>query len=207
MKNLPEKTVERLSEYRRTLIKCLEQGQSQIFSHEIAKLQNLTAVQVRRDFMFIGYRNPNRKGYVIQELIDFIGEVIDDQNGISVALIGLGNLGKAISAYFRNKRSKLNIVAAFDTNPEKIGIIYNDIPCFSVDELKAVVKHKNIKIAILTVPPQIAAQMTHNLEVAGIAGILNFTTETLHVSDNVYVEDYDMITSIEKVAYFVKNKS
>lgn len=206
MENLPEKTVERLSEYRRTLIKCLDKGKTQIYSHEIAELQNLTAVQVRRDFMFIGYSNPNRKGYNIQELIDFIGNVIDDPKGISVALIGLGHFGKAISAYFRNKRSKLSIVAAFDTNPEKVGILYNDIPCFSVDELKAVAKHKNIKIAILTVPPQYAAQMTKNLEAAGIRGILNFTSETLHVSDQIYVEDYDMTTSIEKVAYFVKNK-
>ena len=50
---LPEKTVERLSEYRRTLLNCLAEGKTHIFSHELAHLQNITAVQVRRDIMFI----------------------------------------------------------------------------------------------------------------------------------------------------------
>ncbi len=70
---LPEKTVERLSEYRRTLLECLTRGKTHIFSHELARLHNITAVQVRRDLMLIGYSSLKKKGYDAKELVDVIG--------------------------------------------------------------------------------------------------------------------------------------
>ena len=97
MKVLPEKTVERLSEYRRTLYQCLEHGKVHIYSHELAEIHNITAVQVRRDIMFAGYSSANRKGYHAKELIDVIGMLIDPQEISNVGVVGLGNLGRAIS--------------------------------------------------------------------------------------------------------------
>ena len=81
---LPEKTVERLSEYRRTLLDCLANGKTHIYSHEIAKLHNNTAVQVRRDLMLIGYSSIKKRGYDAQELIGVIGKLIDHPDRKSV---------------------------------------------------------------------------------------------------------------------------
>jgi redox-sensing transcriptional repressor len=206
MKTLPERTVERLSEYRRTLYKCFENGKKHIYSHELADLHNITAVQVRRDIMFIGYTTSNRKGYNVQELIKVIGKIIDPQDVLNVAVIGLGNLGKAISTYFIGKRPQLNLVATFDLNPKKIGSKIGDVECYSIDRLKEIIINKNISISILTVPTYSAQDMAKILVQAGIKGILNFTTVALNVPDAIYLEEYDMITSIEKVAYFVKNQ-
>ena len=76
-KSLPHKTIERLSQYRRALLLCLNNGQSHIFSHEIAKIQHITSVQVRRDLMLIGYSGTLRKGYNIQENNDPVaGQII-----------------------------------------------------------------------------------------------------------------------------------
>lgn len=207
MKVLPEKTVERLSEYRRALIKCLDENQRHIYSHQLAKLLNLTAVQVRRDLMFIGYSSLQRKGYDVKELIGVIAGILDSDKGLNVAVIGFGNLGKAIISYFSGKRSKLNIVAAFDNNDTKIGSAFNNIQCFAVSEMQQVICSMQISIAILTVPAPVANEMALLLEKNGIKGILNFTSVTLHTSSNVYIEGYDMVSSIEKVAYFVKNKT
>jgi len=206
MKNLPEKTVERLSEYRRTLYKCLDDGKNYIFSHELANLHNITAVQVRRDIMFIGYTTSNRKGYNVQELIRVIGKIIDPQEVLNVAVIGLGNLGKAISTYFIGKRPQLNLLATFDLDPKKIGNKIEEVECFSIDRLREIIINKNISIGILTVPTYSAQDMAKVLIQAGIKGILNFTTVTLNVPETIYLEEYDMITSMEKVAYFVKNQ-
>jgi redox-sensing transcriptional repressor len=107
---LPERTIERLSEYRRSLLQCLEAGKTHIYSHELAELHHNTAVQVRRDIMFIGYTSMQRKGYDVRELIHVIGEILDSEKGLNVAVIGLGNLGRAITTYFVGKRSKLNII-------------------------------------------------------------------------------------------------
>ncbi|MGC9342881.1 MAG: redox-sensing transcriptional repressor Rex [Bacteroidales bacterium] len=208
MKNtkLPEKTVERLSEYRRTLLNCLAQGKTHIFSHELAQLHNITAVQVRRDIMFIGYSSMQRKGYDVNELINVIGKIIDSEEGLNVAIIGIGNLGRAITHYFMGKRSKLNIVAAFDIDPNKIDRVISGVKCYSFPSLPEVVKELDISIALLTVPADAAAETTESLVVGGIKGILNFTTVPLNVPSNVYLEEYDMITSLEKVAYFVKKQ-
>jgi redox-sensing transcriptional repressor len=207
MKVLPEKTIERLSQYRRTLnnFKNLH-GKNRIFSHELAALLNITAVQVRRDIMFIGYSSSQRKGYVIDELVQVISQIIDTQEPINVAVVGYGNLGKAITTYFIGNRPKLNLVAAFDIDPKKIGSVVNEIKCYSIDRLREIIAKNDISIAVLTVPTHAAKEMARILVQTGIKGILNFTTVNLNVPENIYLEEYDMITSLEKVAYFVKNK-
>jgi len=201
---LPERTVERLSEYRRSLLQCLEEGKTHIFSHELAELHHNTAVQVRRDIMFIGYSSMQRKGYDVRELIDVIGEILDSELGLNVAVIGIGNLGRAVTTYFVGKRSKLNIIATFDVDSSKIDRVISGVKCYPLSRLREVVSSHQISVAIVTVPADSATEVAAQLVEAGIKGILNFTTVPLHVTDGVYLDEYDMITSLEKVAYFVK---
>jgi len=203
MNSLPEKTIERLSEYRRTLFRCLEEGKTHIFSHELAAMHNITAVQVRRDIMFIGYTSPGRKGYNIKELIEVIGKIMDPSDVLNIAVVGYGHLGKAISSHILNKRPNLKIVAAFDIDPKKIGS-NSVVTCYSVERLREIISSKNITIALLTVSAYSAQQMAKALVSSGIKGILNFTSVNLSVPPDIYLEEYDMITSLEKVAYFVK---
>ena len=202
---LPERTVERLSEYRRSLLQCLEEGKTHIFSHELADLHHNTAVQVRRDIMFIGYSSMQRKGYDVRELVDVIGDILDSEKGLNVAVIGIGNLGRAVTTYFVGKRSKLNIIATFDVDTTKIDRVISGVKCYPLNRLKEVVEDHQISIAIMTVPADSATEVTAQLVEAGIKGFMNFTTVPLNVPDEVYLDEYDMITSLEKVAYFVKS--
>ena len=201
---LPERTVERLSEYRRSLLQCLEEGKTHIFSHELAELHHNTAVQVRRDIMFIGYSSMQRKGYDVRELVDVIGEILDSETGLNVAVVGVGNLGRAVTTYFIGKRSKLNIIASFDVDVTKIDRVISGVKCYPLSRLKEVVESNDISIAILTVPADSASEVSGQLAEAGIKGVLNFTTVPLHLGPDVYLDEFDMITSLEKVAYFVK---
>jgi redox-sensing transcriptional repressor len=204
MNKLPGKTVERLSEYRRQLLGCLAENKNYIFSHDLAALLHITAVQVRRDLMLIGYSSVLRKGYDVKELIDTIGRIIDSGEGLNVAIIGIGNLGRAVAGYFRGKRSKLNVVASFDNDPQKVNKVVSGVKCYHVQDMEQIIKDLNIKIAILTVPADFAKNILEEVVRFGIKGILNFTTIPLKVPSGLYLEEYDMITSIEKVAYFVK---
>ncbi len=201
---LPERTVERISEYRRSLLDCLSNGKTHIYSHELAQLHHNTAVQVRRDIMFIGYSSMQRKGYDVKELIDVIGKILDTEKGLNVAVIGMGNLGRAITHYFTGKRSKLNIVAAFDKDPKKVERVTSGVKCYSVDFLEKIIKELHISIGIITVPADQAKSVAEDLYKCGIKGLLNFTTVPINVSPDVYIDEYDMITSLEKVAYYVK---
>ena len=204
MNKLPGKTVERLSEYRRQLLGCLTENKNYIFSHDLAGLLHITSVQVRRDLMLIGYSSILRKGYDVRELIDTIGGIIDSSEGLNVAIIGIGNLGRAVTGYFRGKRSKLNVVASFDDDPQKVNKVISGVKCYNVQDMEQVIRELNIRIAILTVPADFAKRMAEEVVRFGIKGILNFTTVPLNVPSGIYLEEYDMITSIEKVAYFVK---
>lgn len=204
MKMLPEKTVERLSQYRRALLLCSAKEKQHIYSHELANLLHITPVQVRRDIMLIGYSGTLRKGYAVDELVDLIGRILDSEEGLNVCVVGIGNLGRALVKYFKGKRTRLSIVAAFDNNPEKIGNAYKKVPCYPIDQLSKIVKEEDISIAILTVPRQVAAQVAGTIVDAGIKGIINYAPISINVPDDVYLGEYDMTTSLEKAAYFVK---
>ena len=205
MNKLPGKTVERLSEYRRQLLGCLAEKKNYIYSHDLAALLHITAVQVRRDLMLIGYSSVLRKGYDVKELIDTIGRIIDSEEGLNVAIIGIGNLGRAVTGYFRGKRSKLNVVASFDNDPQKVNKIISGVKCYHIQDMEGIIKEMDIRIAILTIPADFAKSMVAEVVRYGIKGILNFTTVPLNVPSEVHLEEYDMITSMEKVAYFIKD--
>jgi redox-sensing transcriptional repressor len=134
-----------------------------------------------------------------------IGEILDKDDGQNVAIIGAGNLGLAIMKYFHNQRDKLRMVAAFDVDPGKVNTKYDGIPIYHIDEIKKIVKEKNISIGIIAVPGTIAEETAEILVESGIKGILNYTPRPVNVPDHIYLEEYDMVTSLEKVAYFAKN--
>ncbi|HJN06076.1 MAG TPA: redox-sensing transcriptional repressor Rex [Bacteroidales bacterium] len=204
MKHLPHKTIGRLSQYRRALLLCLADEKTHIFSHEIAKIQHITAAQVRRDIMLIGYTGTIRMGYNIQELIDLIGSIIDSEEVINVCAVGMGRLGKSIVNYFNGKRTRLSMSACFDNDRLKIGTDFKGIEIYDVKDLKKIVKEKNIKIGIITVTAVNAVEVCEQLVKAKVKGILNYAPKRVNVPKSIFLEEIDMITSLEKVAFYVK---
>ncbi len=204
IEDLPGKTVERLSQYRRMLYNQVRQGKTNIFSHELARLMNLTPVQVRRDLMLIGYSGSQSKGYVIKDLITLIGKIIDSETNERVAIVGMGNLGRAITSYFTGKREKLSIVAAFDNDLQKTDRIIAGVPCYHINKMSEMIPAEKISIAVLTVAPEATYDVARMLFNAGIKGILNYTSVPLTVPVGIFLEEYDIVTSLEKLAYHVK---
>lgn len=201
---IPEKTVERLSEYRRTLLACHRQGITHVFSHVLAGIHGITAVQVRRDLMLIGFSSDTKKGYDVDVLIDYIGRILDSPTPTSIAVIGMGHLGQAITKYFNSKGLKLRITAAFDIDPAKVGTVIDGIPCYHMELFEQTVVEHDISIVIVSSPTTVAPQLVVPIINAGIRGVLNFTSTPLNFPQGIVVENYDITTLLEKVAYFVK---
>lgn len=202
----PEKTVERLSLYRRLLQKDLSEGETNIFSHELAGRTGGTAAQVRRDLMVLGFSGGSRRGYSISGLIGRIGEFLDSPDGEPVALVGVGNLGRALLPFFAAYRPNLKVVAAFDTDPLKTGRVIHGCRCHLVDELETVIRARGIRVAIIAVPAGQAQRVADRLAQAGVRGILNFVPVPLHVPQTVAVEAIDITTALEKVAFLARQK-
>lgn len=202
--NIPEKTIERLSEYRRTLLRLHKQGISHIFSHVLAGMHGITAVQVRRDLMLIGFSSDTKKGYDVEVLIEFINGILDSKTTMNIAVIGMGNLGQAITKYFNSKELNLKIIACFDINPDKVGTSIDGIPCYGMENFEAEVENLDINIVVLSCPTRVASDLVVPIVNAGIKGVLNFTSKPLNFPLGIVVENYDITTLLEKVAYFVK---
>lgn len=202
--DISEKTIGRLSLYRRLLNRLQDAHVESVFSHELAGVAGGTAAQVRRDIMATGYTGSPSRGYQVAELIESIGDFLDAPQPEGVALVGLGNLGRAIMAYFKGRRAKLAIVAAFDVDPNKINRTIHGCRCYAMSDLRQVAQQEGVRLAIIAVPAGQAQAVADELTAAGIRGLLNFAPVPLRTPRDVYVEDIDMTMSLEKVAYFAR---
>ncbi len=198
-----DKTIGRLSQYRRLLMILSNDGTGYIYSHELARLSGNSAAQIRRDLMAIRTNGNARKGYKIDELIAAIGTFLDAPAGPRAVLVGVGNLGKALLAYFREgRRANFHIAAAFDKQKDKVDRVIHGCRCYPLGKVGTVVRKQQIRIGIVTVPAAAAQEVTDRLVEAGVRGLLNFAPVALRVSPEIYVETIDMTTSLETVAYF-----
>lgn len=154
--------------------------------------------------MAVGYSGSPTRGYDVKELIKSIGAFLDAPKGMNVGLVGVGNLGRAILAYFSGRRPKLSIVAAFDDDPSKTNRKIHGCPCYPVSELTKIVEEKDIRIGIITVPAEAAQRVADELSAAGVRGLLNFAPVRIVAHRPIYVEDIDVTMALEKVAYFAR---
>jgi len=198
------KGIGRLCLYRRLLNVLQGEGVRNTYSHQLAALAGCTAAQVRRDLMVVGYQGSSIHGYEVGRLIESLREFLDAPGGQGVALVGVGNLGKAILSYFAGRRPNLQIVAAFDSDPYKVNRVIHGCRCYAMENLHEVCRSQNIGLAIITVPAQAGQGVADALVKGGVRGILNFAPVRLRLPPHVHVEDIDMTVSLEKVAYFAR---
>ena len=208
MNKISDKKIERIINYRRVLLRLDRQlGKSHVFSHQLANNSGASPAQVRRDLMEIGYTGSPAHGYEIKGLLDSIGDFIDPDHKEGIALVGVGNLGRAIIDYFNGQSLKLEIITVFDINPEKIDRVVSGCHSYHVKDLRQIIIEKKIKTAVIAVPSSGAQNVADELIEAGVKGILNYAPIILSVPESIYVENRDMITALEKVSYFAKNKT
>jgi len=182
--------------------KMLAEGREYVHSHEIAGACSVTAAQVRRDLMPIGFAGSSERGYGIPGLLQSISNLLDDPEEQRVALVGVGNLGRALLSYFRGRHARLKIAAAFDVDPAKVGRVIAGTRTYPMQQIEAVFSKQGIGIAILTVPAAEAEAVATRVVQAGARALLNFTQVHLHLPRSVFVESIDFGVSLEKVAYF-----
>ncbi|MCK4665751.1 redox-sensing transcriptional repressor Rex [Candidatus Dependentiae bacterium] len=206
-KKIPKNTIKRLSIYLRCLNKIFEEGVTTISSSELGDFLDLNPAQIRKDLSYFGEFGRQGLGYRIDKLRKAIKKIIGITENQNIILIGVGNLGKAILNYNILAKRGFTIVAAFDQDPELIGRIINNIGVFDIKKIKEVISGKDIKCAILTLPPDKIKIIVNDLVEIGIKGFLNFVPITLKLSKEVKIINIDFSSSLESLMYYLQNNS
>ncbi len=197
----PVNTIARLGLYRRLVGELLAAGATQVFSHELAVLAVTTAAQVRRDLMTIGFSGTPRHGYATADLAAAIDAVLARSVETRAALVGVGNLGRAILAYYVN-RQPVRFAAAFDRDPEKVNLVVHGCRCYRMSEMQDVVTREHIRVGVIAVPAGEAQSVADRLVLAGIRGILNFAPARLRLPPGLFVDHIDMAMALDRVAFY-----
>lgn len=171
---VPDETIHRLPAYLRGLAFLSEQSQPCISSRDLANHLGVNPWQIRKVFSYFGSFGTPGVGYDIEKLIKQINRILKLDAGHKATLVGVGNLGSAVLAYWGFKTYGFDIVAAFDSDPKKIGRKVNNVTIEDISKIQSL-KKRNISLGIITVPHNTAQQTADALIKARVGGILNFS--------------------------------
>lgn len=198
---IPQSVIARLSLYFRILS---ESRLKNISSFALSGLSGFSDAQIRRDLTYFGQFGIPGKGYNIDDLKKKILKILGIDKKWRIGLIGAGNLGRALLSYKGFKKQGMEIVAVFDSSPEKIGKAYGDIQVESIRNLARVVKQKKIKMAIVAVPASFAVPVINNVVASGIKAILNFAPVRIKASSRVALLNIDIGVELERLSFMAK---
>jgi redox-sensing transcriptional repressor len=198
--------VGRVSLYLRQLEQAQRQGHATISSSQLGSALGINDAQVRKDLAFFGQFGCPGIGYRVEELISALRRILGIDRVWPTAMVGLGNLGRALIKYrgFRNRG--FHIVALFDNDPKKVGQSHGGLVVHRLEDLPTVAAAQRITLAILSVPADAAQQVADELVACGILGILNFAPVPLSVPSSVSVMAVDLSVQLEHLAYKVQNR-
>jgi redox-sensing transcriptional repressor len=191
MRRFPQKTVARAFMYLRALDSLIDEGRDFVSSQELAVMAGAVDVQVRKDISIFGKVGRPRVGYQTDRLKKLLEEYIV-QNVVHVVLFGVGNLGAAILRYPGFRDDKVKIIAAFDSDPEKVGKAINGISIYSIDRAEGFIPQKHIEVGVIAAPKQASQKIADLLVSCGIKGIINFSPTTITVPKDVQVRNIDL---------------
>ncbi|MGI8975702.1 MAG: redox-sensing transcriptional repressor Rex [Thermomicrobiales bacterium] len=201
--DIPDIVIRRLPIYVRTLRSLCDHEVSSASSEQLAELIGVTAAQIRRDLSYFGKFGKQGKGYDTRLLADAIANILKLNRQWSVALVGLGNLGRAIAHYRGFSPSSFTIAALFDRNPGQVGQTLGDLEILPVHDLATTMRDEGIQIGIIATP-KVYAQETADLMVAGgVQAILNYAPVILKVPEHVTVREIDPVSALQSMTYYI----
>jgi redox-sensing transcriptional repressor len=201
----PKAVVGRVSLYLRQLEVFQRQGQTTISSSQLGAALAIKNAQVRKDLAFFGQFGYPGIGYRIQELIAELRRILGIDRDWPLALVGLGNLGRALLKYRGFRSRGFRIISLFDNDTEKIGQVYDGMTVEPLEALARTVAARSISMGILSVPAEAAQRVAEQMAACGILGILNFAPVPLNVPPAVNVLAVDLSIQLEHLAYKVQN--
>ena len=186
---IPEPTLRRLPWYLSSAKLMREKGETYVSSTQISRQINIDASQIAKDLSYVNISGRTRVGYEIDRLVDVLEDFLGFTNLHRAYLFGVGSLGGALLRDSGLAHFGLEIVGGFDVNPELVGTEINGIPIYHTDEFERRMETDGVRIGVLTVPINIAQEITDKMVEGGIKAVWNFTPFRIRVPEGIVVQN------------------
>jgi redox-sensing transcriptional repressor len=200
-------SVGRLSLYLRRLERLLRDGTTRVSSSMLGDALGVTDAQVRKDLAYLGNLGQPGIGYAAPELVSAIRRALGIDRAWSVALVGVGNLARALLRYHGFVERGFRIVALFDADPAKVGQTIDGLEVQPPERIAETVAQTGAELGVLSVPAESAQAVAEALAAAGVRGLLNFAPRVLRLPATVSVVNVDLTVQLEQLAFLVQLNS
>lgn len=203
-RTIPDATVARLPVYLRALLELAEGGEMTMSSEDLANLAGVNAAKVRKDLSYLGSYGTRGVGYDVEYLLYQITRELGLTQDWHAAIVGIGNLGRALASYKGFSERGFRIAALFDVDEKVIGEEVGGLIVRHLDELKDIVTDDRIAIGIVATPPQNAQEVAERLVDAGVKSILNFAPAVVNVAPDVNVRKVDLSIELQILSFHLQ---
>ncbi len=200
---IPDIVIGRLPVYLRALSRIEQEGKEITSSHELGKRLGISSAQIRKDLSHFGEFGKQGTGYNVVQLSAALETIIGLDTHWHVALVGVGDLGRAIAHYNGFKSRGFYITHLFDADPNKIGTKLADIEILAFDDIVETIQEAGVQIAMIATPAEAAQAIADRLVEAGVRAILNYAPITISVSEGVYVQYIDPVLHLQRMVYYL----
>lgn len=199
-------SIRRLPQYLRVLHQWHGYGREMASSTELCEETHVPAIVIKKDLQAVGAPSRKRSGFLVAGTIKAIEDFLGWNNLSKAFLVGAGHLGGALLGFEGLKKHGLEIVAAFDTHPERVGHEVHGVHVYHTAQLKRIIEEKDLKIAVLTLPGPAAQGITDTLVSCGIKAVWNFAPVKLHVPEDVIVQQEDIAAGLAELCSKLNRK-
>lgn len=200
---VPDIVVGRLPLYLRALSQMMEEGKTITSSQELGERLGISSAQIRKDLSQFGEFGKQGTGYGIQFLTEQLRQILKVDRLWDVALVGVGDLGRAVANYAGFVNRGFRIAAIYDNDRAKIGKQVGPFVIEDSARLSSDIRSRGIRVAMLAVPAAAAQQVTDLLVQAGILAILCYAPTSITVPDRVKVQYIDPVLHLQRMTYHV----
>jgi len=200
---IPDIVIGRLPIYLRALTFLAAEGQEITSSHELGQKLGISSAQIRKDLSHFGEFGKQGTGYNIEYLSQQLQRILQVDREWEIALIGAGDLGRALAHYSGLRERGFRITAIFDNNPAKQGQKLGDCVVKDSARMAEVLEEHGYKVAVIAVPAAAAQKVAEICVEAGVKALLNYAPITLSVPPDVHVQYIDPVLHLQRMSYYL----
>jgi redox-sensing transcriptional repressor len=202
--DIPDIVIGRLPLYLRALSRLTLEGAKITSSHELGKRLGISSAQIRKDLSHFGEFGKQGTGYQVDYLTEQLRQILKVDKEWRVALVGVGDLGRALAHYNGFRDRGFRITMLFDNDPAKVSTMLDGFQIYDVAQMKDLIRQHGITLAMIAVPAEAAQQVADALVAAGVRGLLNYAPINIAVPEGVKVQYIDPVVHLQRITYYVE---